>query len=676
AVWGTNPFDAQSHIALTFTAVPPDVELRWPLELLKRQTLFWKSGTNDWAEYTDPPLTVSGVSFVRLPDRITLEPTELYRVDTQDQDYDGDGVSDWAEGVLGSDPFHADSIRSPLRVITASGQIGGSVSGDYVNFVEQFRKGTVTASQAVSRVQAARFLQQTSFGATRSDLDRVQQIGFAAWIDEQIAKPPTLHLPYLQAINDDFYGPKHDSSYSVSGTQYLSSVNTLTSFARAAASGPDQLRQRVAFALSQILVVSRSGTELQVRPMALGTYYDILVRHAFGSYFDILREVTFHPVMGVYLSSVGNQKARPAVNQYPDENYAREVMQLFSIGLWELNSDGSQKLYDTGDPIPTYSNREITEFARVFTGLWFGGKRWGRGGDQDQDSVVPMDMWVDRHDFGSKTLLRGFVIPARAVTKQNAIRDVDDAIRSLVEHPNTAPFIGRQLIQFLVTSNPTTNYVARVSAVFNNDGSGRRGNLAAVIRAILLDPEARDPEWVSATPSYGRLKEPVQRAMNLARVGNLGRYPDLLWWNINEFYGAALQDPLRSPSVFNFFRPNYQPPGLLATNGLVGPAFQILDSYSSISFPNKLWEIAERGFITGNAPYAFSPDYTDLLAIAEDAPRLLDEINLLFCGGQMNAATRKSLRDALEQVAPYDRLMRVQLAVYLASTCPDGAIQR
>jgi len=675
ALWGTNPFDAQSRIALTFTAVPPDVELRWPLQPLKRQTLFWKSGASDWVEYTAPPLTVNGFSFVRLPDRIELEPTELYRVDTQDQDYDGDGVSDWAEGVLGSDPFRADSIRSSLRVISGSGQIGGLVSGDYVNFIEQFRKGPVTASQAVSRIQAARFLQQTTFGATRSELDRVQQMGFVAWIENQIATPPTFHLPYLQGITEDFYGPRHDSSYSVNSETYVNSYNVPTSFARAVLSGPDQLRQRVAFALSQILVISRNDNP--VRPMTQGSYYDILVHHAFGSYFDLLREVTFHSAMGSYLSSVGNQKARPEVNQYPDENYAREVMQLFTIGLWELNPDGSHKRYPNGDSIPTYGNREITEFARVFTGLWFGGKQWGRGGDRDYDGLVPMDLWPDRHDFESKTLLRGFVIPARFSSKQNATRDVDDALRSLVEHPNTAPFIGRQLIQFLVTSNPTTNYVARVSAVFNNDGTGRRGNLAAVVRAILLDPEARDPEWAAATPSYGRLKEPVHRAMNLARVGRLGRHPDLQWWNVSEFYRAAMQDPLRAPSVFNFFRPNYQPPGLMAAQGLVGPAFQILDSYSSISFPNKLWEITERGFIQASAPtYTFSPDYTELLAIAEDTPRLLDEVNLLFCGGQMNAATRKTLRDALEQVAPYDRLMRVQLAVYLASTCPDGAIQR
>ncbi|MBN8247472.1 MAG: DUF1800 domain-containing protein, partial [Verrucomicrobia bacterium] len=674
ALWGTNPFDSQSGIALAFIAVPPDVELRWPLEPLKRQALFWKSGTNDWIEYAAPPLTVDGQSFVRLPDRIELEPTELYRVDTEDQDYDGDGVSDWAEGVLGSDPFRADSIRSAVRRISATGQIGGAVSGDYVHFVEQFRKGPVTASQAVSRVQAARLLQQATFGPTRSDLDRAQQLGFAGWIDDQMAQPPTWHLPYLQSITDDYHGPRVDTSYQVTGDQRISGRNTATAFARAAISGPDQLRQRVAFALSQILVVSRNDATLEDRVLTLGSYYDLMVQHAFGSYLELLRDVTRHPAMGIYLSAVGNQKARPDINQYPDENYAREVMQLFTIGLWELNPDGTRTLNAGGNPVPTYGNREITEMARVFTGLWFGGERWGRGGNRDQDGVVPMDLWADRHDFEAKTLLRGFVIPARSATTRNAVRDLDDALRHLVEHPNAAPFISRQLIQFLVTSNPSTHYVARISAVFANDGSGHRGNLGAVVRAILLDPEARDPEWVAAAPGYGRLKEPVQRAMNLARVARLGRHQDLLWWNLREFYGASLQEPLLSPSVFNFFRPDYQPTGLLGAQGLVGPAFQILDSYSSIAFPNKLWEITERGFI--QTAYAFSPDYTELLAIAEDAPRLLDELNLLFCGGQMSAATRRSLRESLEQLAPHDRLMRVQLAVYLAATCPDGSIQR
>ncbi|MCW5559286.1 MAG: DUF1800 family protein, partial [Verrucomicrobiae bacterium] len=336
---------------------------------------------------------------------------------------------------------------------------------------------------------------------------------------------------------------------------------------------------------------------------------------------------------------------------------------------------GTQKLNGLGQSIPTYSNREITEFARVFTGFWFGSQIWGQGGVNDRDLTIPMMLLPERHDFDSKTLHNGMVIPARTSSTRNAERDVEDALRNLLQHPNTAPFISRQLIQFLVTSNPSTNYVSRISAVFANDGSGRRGNLAAVIKAILLDPEARDPRWSATSPSYGRLREPVERAMSVSRVGRLGRHPNLLWWNFDNFANAALQEPMFSPSVFNFFRPNYQPPGLMAAAGLVGPAFQITDSYSSISFPNQLWTIVEQGFVR-NGDYVFAPDYSELLAIADNAEALLDEVNLLLCGGGMSASTRQVLRESLEQVAPYDRLMRVHLAVYLAVSCPEGAVQR
>jgi uncharacterized protein (DUF1800 family) len=675
ALWGTNPFDAQSRLALTFTPLPPDVELSWPLQALKKQTLFWKTGTEDWVEYSLPPLTIDGISRVLLPNRLELNPTELYRVDTQDQDFDGDGVSDWAEGILGSDPHRANSTRTALRVINGAGSVGGAVSGDYVNFVEQFRNGAPTGTQKMSRTQAARFLQQSTFGPTRRDLDHLQELGFEAWLHEQIdVLPPTLHLPYIQQIASDYYGVRKDFTYSANTlTEFLNGENVLTSFARAAVEGPDQLRQRVAFALGQILVISRRDVNLVNSPQSVASYHDIFVRNAFGNYHDILREVTFHPAMGWYLSAVGNQKAIPEINQYPDENYAREVQQLFTIGLWELNPDGTRILNPLGAPIATYGNREITEFARVFTGLWFGGQQWGLGGYHDHQLTVPMDMFADKHDFGSKTLLNGFVIPARSPSAANGLRDVEDALRSLVEHPNTAPFIGTQLIQFLVTSNPSTQYVARVSAVFANDGTGRRGNLAAVVRAILLDPEARRAEWPTAEPGYGRLKEPVYRAMNLARVARLGRHTNLLWHS-GSMYASSLQEPLLSPSVFNFFRPNFRPPGLLSEKGLNGPAFQILDSYSSISFPNKLWEITEKGFISST--YAFAPDYAELMLLADDAEMLLDEVNLLFCGGGMSAATRRSILEALEQVAPYDRLLRSQLAVYLAATCPDGAVQR
>jgi uncharacterized protein (DUF1800 family) len=676
AQWGTDPFDPNSVPRIRLTQQTNDAVLNWPFIAGKEQRAYTSSNLIAWTQSTGGPQLNNGSSSLRFTNRLRLTPREFYRVSTEDKDTDGDGVPDWAELALGTDPLRANSVHAPMPVINSNGVVTGSVSGDYAAFVQQLRGGPA-GTNSVTRAQAARLLQQATFGPTPRELDRVQQLGFAAWINDQITnQPATRHRRYIEQIYGDFYAAHTDHSYSFNDQFfYIYGNNVTTPFARAAIGGPDQLRQRVAFALSQICVASRRDPNLENFPMAMTDFYDIFVRNAFGNYRDVLREVTFHPVMGRYLSSIGNQKARPEINQYPDENFAREVQQLFSIGLWELNPDGTRKLDANGQPIATYVNSQITEFARVFTGLWFGGHAWGSGGWNDENNATPMQMWAEKHDFGSKNLLKGFTIPARAPTVENAVRDVEDALRNLFEHPNCAPFISRQLIQFLVTSNPSTNYVARVSAVFANNGTGRRGDLAAVVKAILLDPEARDVRWSGGTPEFGRLKEPIHRAMAIARTGHLEKYPNLVWWMWGEFNAAAFQEPLFSPSVFNFFRPGYQPPGLLTANGLAGPAFQIVDSYSSISFPNKLWEFTTQGLVEyGN--YAFAPDYADLVPLAANVPALLDEINLLFCGGQMTATTRDNILNTLQQVPAYDALLRTRLAVYLAATCPEGAVQR
>ena len=673
AKWGTDPFNAASVPAIALSRQTNDIVVAWPSVEGKLQQLSYSSTLATWTAFPGVPWLTGDQGWVRLTNRVSQTDRELYRVSTDDKDTDNDGVKDWDELALGSDPYRSTSTRTNVPLISSNGVVTGSLSGDLASFIEQFHSST----SSVTRVQAARLLQQATFGVTLRELDRVQQLGLAGWIEDQMSNaPPTLHRPYIEGIIADFNGPRTDLTYSFNEMdQFLNGNNCTTPFARAAIGGPDQLRQRVAFALSQICVTSRRDPNLENKPLAVSDYYDIFVRRAFGNYRDVLREVTLHPVMGRYLSHIGNQKARPEINQYPDENYAREVQQLFSIGLWELHPDGTRKLDGLGQPIPTYGNAQITEFARVFTGLWFGGQTWGNGGWSDDDSSVPMQMWAEKHDFAEKALLNGFVIPARAATVENGMRDIADALDNLFEHPNTGPFIGRQLIQFLVTSNPSTNYVARIAAVFAGDGSGQRGDLGAVIKAILLDDEARNPRWYAGAPEFGRLKEPVHRAMAVARAGNLDQHPNLLWWTWGEFNAAAFQEPGYSPSVFNFFRPGYQPPGLLTAHGLVGPAFQITDSYSSISFPNKLWEFTRDGLrLWGN--YHFPPDYPELLAQAGYAQRLVDQVNLLFCGGTMSAATRDNILGALNQVPAYDTLLRVRLAVYLAATCPEGAVQR
>ena len=678
AQWGTDPLDPNSKPFISFTRQTNDTLIGWPFIAAKDQKLFSTTNLTSWTQFTGGVTLLGGVSSALFTNRFTAISREFYRVTTDDRDADGDGVSDWAEGVFGSDPLRANSAHAAMPIINSNGVVTGSVSGDFAAFVQQMRGGPGGSSTGlVTRAQAARLLQQATFGPTLRELDRVQQVGIAAWIDDQITNAPaSLHRPYMEKIYADFYGPRTDLTYLYSEQDnFIFGNNCTTPFARAAIGGPDQLRQRVGFALSQICVVSRRDPNLENKPLGVADYYDIFVRNAFGNYYDVLREVTLHPVMGRYLSHIGNQKARPEINQYPDENFAREVQQLFTIGLWELHPDGTRKLDGFGQPIPTYGNAEITEFARVFTGLWFGGQSWGNNGWTDDDSSVPMQMWAEKHDFGAKTLLKGFTIPARAPTAANGMRDVDDALRNLFEHPNTPPFISRQLIQFLVTSNPSSNYVARIAAKFANDGAGQRGNLAAVIKAILLDEEARDVRWAAGAPEFGRLKEPVQRALAIARAGRLDQYPNLLWWTWGEFNSAAFQEPTYSPSVFNFFRPSYQPPGLLTQQGLVGPAFQITDSYSSISFPNKLWEITQNGLKQYN-DYSFPPDYADLLPVADSAGALTDQVGLLFCGGSLSAGTRDAILNAVQSVPSYDRLLRIRLAIYLAATCPEGAVQR
>lgn len=673
---GTDPFSASSVLRVGLNQQTNDVVVNWPNILGKNQKLFSSSNLVTWAQSALTPAVNGGTASLRMTNRVRQLSREFYRVSTDDLDSDGDGVQDWAEYVLGSDPFRTNSTRAAMPMISGSGVVTGSVAGDYASFVQQLRGGPSGTNGGITRAQAARFLQQAAFGPTPREIDRVQQLGFSAWINDQITnQPATSHRKYIDEITHDLFNAHTDHSYAFNEDgKYIYGINQMTAFARGAVCGPDQLRQRVAFALSQICVTSRRDANLVEQAAGMTDYYDIFVRNAFGNYRDILREVTFHPAMGRYLSSVGNQKAKPEINQYPDENYAREVQQLFSIGLWELNPDGTRKIDANGQLIPTYSNAQITEFARVFTGLWFGGHVWGDGGYFDTDFIMPMQMWAEKHDFGSKNLLKGFTIPARAPSVENAIRDVDDALDNLFAHSNCAPFISRQLIQFLVTSNPSTNYVARVAAIFANNGAGKRGDLGAVVKAILLDSEARDARWSVGSPGYGRLKEPVFRAMALARAGGLDTRTNLLWWDWHYFYDAAFQEPGYSPSVFNFFRPEYRPPGLLTANGLAGSAFQILDSYSSISLPNMLWNYAINGLAYDT--YSFAPDYSGLMAFASDAAALLDQVNLLFCGGNMTAATRDNLLNVIQQIPASESLSRVRLAIYLAVTCPEGAVQR
>lgn len=681
---GTDPFDASSRLWVEVLRSGPDITVCWPLLAHKHHRVWQSQNLASWLPAAGSPV-VAGAEYQQTFSGVLGSAPTFYKAAVLDQDTDMDGVSDWAEvNVLGSNASQAHSTRAALPVdADQDGVTESSLSGDYASLVELFQGASATSQfpggagpVSISRSQASRFLMQAAFGPTLEDIQRVQQLGYSAWISEQLTKPQTLHSRYIQGLYADIFSHRAQRDFSRGGEDdapFLFGNNMMTAFARAAIQGEDQLRQRVAFALSQILVTSRRDANLENRCLGMADYYDIFVRHAFGNYHDVLMEVTMHPIMGRYLSHVGNQKADTSINRYPDENYAREVMQLFTVGLWELNPDGSRQT-NAGQPIPTYSNAEITQLARVMTGFWYGGQNWGAGGWTEQDYATPMSVHADRHDFGEKTLLRGYVIPARAATRENAQRDIHDAIQHLFDHPNTGVFVGRQLIQFLVTDNPSPAYVQRVSAVFADNGSGVRGDLAAVVRAILLDVEARDPRFTEAA-DHGRLKEPVIRAMALGRAFGMKQVPNLQWWDWNEFFSDSRQEPTYSPSVFNFYRPDYRAPGLLTQQDKAGPVFQITDSYSSIAFPNRLWYMIENGFSLWDT-YRFPLDLSREKALAATPEKLVDHLNLLLCAGKMRPDTRSLIIHTLQQIPAAQSTARARIAAYLALVAPEGAVMK
>ncbi len=503
--------------------------------------------------------------------------------------------------------------------------------------------------------EASRFLAQATLGASWDEIHRTAAIGYEAWLDEQFERPVGHHQPYLDQL-------------ALRGVE-LEADHRRWSWWGEVMRGPDPLRQRIALALSELFVVSDELGEIRNNPQGLANYYDMLLDNAFGNYRDLLLDVTLHPVMGVYLSHLGNEKSNPAIGRFPDENYAREIMQLFSIGLFRLRPDGSFVLDGRGQPIPTYDNDDITEMAKIFTGLSFDGPaREFRGGQPVW--TAPMRMYDEYHEPGPKQLLRGRFVPAG----QTGMQDIHDAIDNLFEHPNVGPFVARRLIQRLVTSNPSPAYLERVSAAFADNGAGRRGEMRAVIRAVLLDPEAR--EWPeSGQIAHGMLRESFLRRVHLARAFDAAS-PALLY-PISDS-GAPTdfaQRPLSSPTVFNFFLPDHQPSGPIADAGLVAPEFQIITAVTAISSANALQSQVERGMNRdGNDALEVRLDLSGEIAIATDVRALLDRLDLLLMHGSMSAPMRRVLIEALQQLD--DPEERARMAVHLVSISPEYCVVR
>ena len=519
-----------------------------------------------------------------------------------------------------------------------------------------------------SEADASRFLIQATFGPSMDDIDEVMEIGYEGWLEKQFNLSGPTHLSFLQELMVD----KNITNEKKAKNHHLQSA-----WWRASITNDDQLRQRVAFALSQILVVSTNADGLtRLKEQGLADYYDLLASHAFGNYRDLLEDVTLNPMMGRYLSMYRNQKPNPAKNIHPDENYAREVMQLFTIGLVELNDDGSPKVDANGQEIPTYTQEDIEGLAHVLTG-WTDAvavekNRFTTRVRGTANLLRPLQAWAPKHDTNEKTIIGNTVIAAG----QTAEAELEIALDTLFNHPNVPPFIGKLLIQRLVTSNPTPDYVNRISQVFKDNGEGVRGDLKAVVKAILLDPEARDGHLVYPD-TFGKLKEPV------LRISGLWRAFDAYTPGKHFHYGNAKanlgQAALSADTVFNFFPTDHQRSGDLGDMGLVTPEFAVLTDNNMVSTSNRIRSIIHRNNFRNVKDKHIALDLTDEVALAEDVPALVERINLLLMAGSMSDAMKLEIINHVENIRvrkTRHKVNRVADAIFMVMSSAEQAIQQ
>jgi uncharacterized protein (DUF1800 family) len=512
----------------------------------------------------------------------------------------------------------------------------------------------------VSAADAPRFLNQATFGATAADIATLQSEGYSTWITNQMALPETSQRAATDTNANDF---------PPTGTFEVTQNNRQAAWWLIAVTAPDQLRQRVAFALSEIFVISDVASQLANEPDGVATYNDLLANDAFGNFRTLLQDVTLSPAMGNYLNMLENAAANPAKGTAADENYARESQQLFTIGLNELQPDGTLMLDSTGLPIPTYTQAEIVQTANVFTG-------WGYNSTATNPSFYgtaadfndPMMLYPAYHDNTQKTIVNNIVLPAG----EGGAADLKAELDALFNHPNTGPFICAQLIQRLVTSNPSPGYVYRVAQVFDNDGTGTRGNMAAVIKAILLDYEARSLTMAAET-GYGKLKEPLLRMTALYRAfGASATDGQFAIFNAQTPLDEAA---LRSPTVFNFFDPGYVQQGALASAGLLAPEFEITTASTAISVPNDIYSAVY--FANPPAATTLTLNLSALTANSTNPTAMVATLNQLLCGNSMSTATQQAVVAALNAApASTTAAALAQMAIYLVSTSPDAAVQK
>jgi uncharacterized protein (DUF1800 family) len=525
-------------------------------------------------------------------------------------------------------------------------------------------------SQADLRADAVRLLRQAAFGPTESEVDRVVSMGAPAWIDAQLAMGGTAYPQYPWTPTTRPATCVDDRTPPVTATSYCARDNyTLfplqVQFFRNAAGQPDQLRARAAFALSQIFVTSGVSNS---RNYAMREYQQLLADHAFGNFHDLLLAVTLSPNMGDYLDMANNNKANAATGTQPNENYGREILQLFSVGTVLLNADGTPKLDALRKPIDSYDQDVIEGFSHVFTGWTYAPVAGQTSRNNNPKNYLGTMIAVDAdHDFGAKLLLAGITAPAN----QSMQQDLEFAHQVIANHANVGPFIGKQLIQKLVTSDPTPGYVSRVSAVWSDNGAGLRGDLTSVIRAILLDPEARGARKID--PAYGKLVEPAVYLASVLRATNGstdGVFPRLQSANLS-------QNVFSAPSVFNFYSPAYQVPA----TALVGPEFQLFTSATAIGRANVMNALlfSANGIAPDASVFGATGTKVDLspyTAVAASSAALADRANSYLLGGTMPASMRSAIMSAVDAVPVSDPATRARTALYLVLSSVQYQVQR
>lgn len=515
-----------------------------------------------------------------------------------------------------------------------------------------------------SDAEAARFLIQAGFGGNPQMLETMVGGDAASWMTREFDRPRT---DLLQPIMSEF-----------NATGDVNFGKASDTFWRALLEGNDHLRLRMTYALSQIFVIS--DHQVNETPIASAYYMDILSKNAFGNFRDLLGDVTYSPAMADFLTYMRNRKGDPETGRVPDENYAREVLQLFTIGLVELNMDGTPKL-SGGEPIETYDNDDIRGLARVFTGLSYKGSGFW---DRDKDSsAAPLQMFEDRHSELEKSFL-GTTIPAGT----SGTDTVEQALDTIFDHPNVPPFIARQLIQRFTVSDPDPAYVQRVAEAFEagtftapngtSFGTGQRGDLKATLSAILLDPSVHDSE----NPLSGKVREPVLKFVQWGHNFDVTDIRTEESWRLGDTNSPATklgQHPFRPKSVFNFYRPGFIAPGTQAgESGMTTPEFQIVNEGAAVGYINFMTDFIVDNTGGDDEAARFTPDYSEEVALADDAPALVEHLNLLMTGARMSTAEKDAVINVIEKLTldepEQDKLERVHVAILMIASLPSYAV--